>query len=183
MRLAWLGILDGVEVTPMQRLGLVAPELGRKLLKTVLMLPPDSRIRRAGMRQLVQQAYEAFNRRDWESVVSLLSPDAEHRFWPEGPEGGAPAFLDMELQVRGRESVRSQFEGWLEAWDTFNVIPQEIRDFGDCLLVVTRMQARGRGSEVAMDQPGADIFWFRDGWCVRWHTYMAEADAVQALGG
>jgi len=60
---------------------------------------------------LLRQAYEAFNRRDFETVLNLMHTDVD---WPNGWEGG---------HVHGRDAVRSYWKRQFEVLDS-TVEPQ-----------------------------------------------------------
>ncbi len=61
--------------------------------------------------ELLKHAYTAFNVRDVEAVLALMTPDVD---WPNGMEGG---------RVAGHDAVRSY---WLRQWGMINptVTPQ-----------------------------------------------------------
>jgi SnoaL-like protein len=56
-------------------------------------------------RDLLLKIYDAFNRRDIETVLTAMHPDVD---WPNGMEGG---------RIRGREAVRQY---WLRQWSQIN---------------------------------------------------------------
>lgn len=68
--------------------------------------------------QLIQQAYDAFNRRDIDAALQLMTPDVD---WPNGWEGG---------YVHGHDEVRAY---WTRQWDVINpvVIPTSIMEKPD----------------------------------------------------
>lgn len=72
---------------------------------------------------LISKAYEAFNKRDTESVLALMSNSVD---WPKASEGG---------RAIGKDEIR---EYWSRQWQTFN--PQvevlEIEEISDTKAIV-----------------------------------------------
>lgn len=73
--------------------------------------------------ELLQQAYEAFNRRDIDAVLDLMSEDVD---WPNAMEG---------TMVHGKAAVRDY---WQHQWEVADprVDPVEITDMPDGTTVV-----------------------------------------------
>jgi len=69
----------------------------------------------ANTQALIAQAYSAFNRRDVEGALALMSEDVD---WPKASEGG---------RVVGKEGIRAY---WTRQWAEFspNVEPMEVTD-------------------------------------------------------
>jgi nuclear transport factor 2 (NTF2) superfamily protein len=68
--------------------------------------------------QLIWQAYDAFNKRDIDTALLLMTPDVD---WPNGWEGG---------YVHGRDEVRAY---WTRQWKAINptVTPLSIQEMPD----------------------------------------------------
>jgi ketosteroid isomerase-like protein len=66
----------------------------------------------ANTQTLMAQAYSAFNRRDIDSALALMSEDVS---WPKASEGG---------RAVGKEEIRSY---WTRQWKEFDpqVVPRE----------------------------------------------------------
>jgi len=81
--------------------------------------------------------------------------------------------------------VRRFFADLDETWETFRIEADEFRDFGDRVMSIGRLTAKGRGSELELDHPIYSVVWFRDGKFARMQSYLdretAEA-AAQAEG-
>jgi hypothetical protein len=73
---------------------------------------------------LIEQAYSAFNRRDIDSALALMTPDVT---WPKASEGG---------NVVGKEDIRAY---WTRQWAEFDphVEPLTIAETGDGRIRVT----------------------------------------------
>lgn len=70
----------------------------------------------ADTRTLIEQAYSAFNRRDIDGALALMTHDVS---WPKASEGG--------VKVVGKEEIRAY---WTRQWDEFDphVEPLEITE-------------------------------------------------------
>jgi len=66
---------------------------------------------------LIEQAYVAFNERDVEGALALMTDDVS---WPKASEGG---------KVAGKDEIRAY---WTRQWSTFDphVEPREVIDLG-----------------------------------------------------
>lgn len=69
-------------------------------------------------KDLIQQAYASFNRRDIDAAVSLMTSDVQ---WPNGWEGG---------YVQGHQEVRDY---WTRQWKELDptVVPVSIKELPD----------------------------------------------------
>ena len=70
---------------------------------------------------------------------------------------------------------RDDVEGLLESW---NLEAEEFREFGDQVLVLTRVRAKGRGSGLEFDQSLAHLFEFRGHLICRAETFLDRDKAV-----
>lgn len=92
------------------------------------------------------RAYEAFNARDIDSALSLMSSNVA---WPNGMEGGT---------VHGREAVR---EYWTRQWTLINPIvkPLKYENAGDGTITVTVHQAvKDMNGNVLLDRTVHHIY-------------------------
>jgi len=71
----------------------------------------------ADTRTLIERAYTAFNKRDLDGALALMSDDVS---WPKASEGG---------KVVGKDEIRAY---WTRQWSTFDphVEPCEVVDLG-----------------------------------------------------
>lgn len=99
---------------------------------------------------LIQNLYDAFNRRDVETVISMMAEDVK---WANGMEGGF---------VFGRDDVR---EYWRRQFEIFN--PQleilESKTDGDKATVELRQIVRDLDGNVLDDKTVEHIFTFENG--------------------
>ena len=63
----------------------------------------------------------------------------------------------------GHEGLREFRSDALEIWESLSIAATELIEEGDCVLVRTRVQSRGRGSGVPMEAEGAGIWTVADG--------------------
>jgi ketosteroid isomerase-like protein len=125
--------------------------------------------------ELAKRATEAYNRRDIDTFFAeFATPDLE--WWPA---------LTRALEgdcYQGREGIERFLADTAETWDELQTVPEEFRDLGDCVIVLGRMQGRGRGSGVPVDAPIANILDFRSGRIWRSRVYFDRAEALRAAG-
>jgi ketosteroid isomerase-like protein len=122
---------------------------------------------------VLRAMHEAFNRRDFDSVIDFLHPEVELH---PGIEG-----LDTRVSYRGREEWRQYIELISEAWDTQTIEVQEIIEAGDRILVDERWHVTGRQG-IELDFHVTDVYAFRDGLVVRIDGFADKTEAREALG-
>jgi ketosteroid isomerase-like protein len=104
--------------------------------------------------EIVRTALEAFNRRDFEAALDLMSDDVT---W-------VPFLAKTETPLlRGKDEIR---EAWARQFDVMDLeVEVERLTASDESRVVseTRMRGRGLGSELAVDAAFVQLVTFRDG--------------------
>jgi ketosteroid isomerase-like protein len=121
---------------------------------------------------ILRESYEALNRGDIPGTVAVLDEDAEWHEHSELPEADS---------YRGRDSIRSFLERFLESWDEFR---QEIEDLlvdDGKVLVLLHMVGQGKGSGIPVEARYAHLWTMRDGRGVRIDTYTDRDEALKAL--
>jgi ketosteroid isomerase-like protein len=101
--------------------------------------------------ELLIHIYDAFNRRDIDTVLATLHPDVD---WPNGMEGG---------RVYGREAVRQY---WLRQWSQINprVEPRGFHtDPTGAIVVDVRQQVRDLSGNLLADRMVQHVYRFHDG--------------------
>jgi len=123
--------------------------------------------------EIVKRTIDAFNRRDVEGCAALVTADFE---W-------VPALAEIESEIfRGREGIEAYFGSLSDAWGEWHLHGEEFRDLGGSLLVVIRMEARGRGSGAPVAGRQTVIFDLRDGEISRIRAYFDHGEALRGAG-
>jgi ketosteroid isomerase-like protein len=124
--------------------------------------------------ETAKRCVDAFDRRDLDELTEISTADYE---W-------VGAFLGVVEggSYRGREGMVRYFSEAEETWQYFSVSGEEFRDLGDRVLVVGRMEGRGRGSGVKVDTSYTMVVEFREGKVARSRAYLDHGDALRAVG-
>src|SRR5262245_22540331 len=127
--------------------------------------------REARMTAQLREAYDAYNRGEFDAIMEWIHPDVELC-----PAGGQPA-------IRGAESYRA----WLapDAFEYQLLEVLEMRVSGDKLLVHQRSTAKGAGSGIEMEFLSWSVFTIdEDERTTRVQIFLEheEADALEAAG-
>jgi ketosteroid isomerase-like protein len=123
--------------------------------------------------EIVKRAISAFNRRDLDGLEELGTPDIEWITSMGAIEGET---------FRGREGGDAYVARLSHAWEEFRTIAEDIRDLGDRVLMLGRVEGRGKGSGVPVNMPLAQVCDFRDGKVCRIRSYLDHAAALKAVG-
>jgi ketosteroid isomerase-like protein len=99
----------------------------------------------------LQALYEAINRADLDTILSLQAEDVE---WC-GPQ----VFPDIAGPHRGHEGVRTYAARISDAWEDFSIRAERFVELGDRVLVLTRDRGRGRTSKIEVQ---FEVFWERE---------------------
>ena len=125
---------------------------------------------------VAERMVDAGNRRDVDGVFAeIVTPDFE--WWPaltRALEGGSV--------YRGREGVERFAADTSENWEELQTLVVEIRDLGDRVLVLGRLQRRGKGSGAPVDAQMASVYDFRGGKICRVRVYLDRAEGLRAAG-
>jgi ketosteroid isomerase-like protein len=123
--------------------------------------------------EIAKQATDALNRRDWDAFYRLITVDFEWR----------PAMPGVVAQTsyRGREEFEAYVREVEETWEYLRA-DMEVRDLGDRVLLLGRMEGRGRASGVRVDTPVAEIMDFEDGKLSRDRVFLDHDEARRAAG-
>jgi ketosteroid isomerase-like protein len=124
--------------------------------------------------ETVRSAVEAWNRRDAELWTTYAAPEVE--WMPAGPAA-------VEGTVyRGYEEVASGLESVWQTWDEVFFEESEVRDLGEAVLWLGRINLRGATSGVELDQEFAIRFVLRDGKLVTVQAFLGWPAALEAVG-
>ncbi|HME02198.1 MAG TPA: nuclear transport factor 2 family protein [Solirubrobacteraceae bacterium] len=125
--------------------------------------------------EVARRAVDAYNRRDVEGFFAELGT-TDFEWYPaitRALDGGG---------YRGREGVERFAADTSENWEELQNTAAEFRDLGDRVLVLGRLQGRGRGSGAPVDQPYAGIFDFRGERIWRYRVYLDRAEGLLTAG-
>ena len=124
--------------------------------------------------EIAKRAVDAFNRRDVEGFFALAVPDFEWFPAMAGSiEGGG---------YRGRDGIEQYLVDIGEAWEEYRVFAEEFRDLDERVVMLGRIEGRGRGSGAWIDSPTGTIFEFLNGKMSRLRTYLDHGEALRAAG-
>jgi uncharacterized protein len=125
-----------------------------------------------GVIDTLREGYEAWNRRDYETLVGMLPPEFE--FVPVLQSPDMPAFS-------GREGIEQFWESLLSTWESFVFLPQSYEPLGDQVLVEVRVRAKARASGIELEERWAHVYTLRDGEFVRMQAFLDPDEARAAL--
>jgi hypothetical protein len=120
--------------------------------------------------EVVKLAVDAFSRGDADKFAALVTADLE---WVTGL--GA---IEGEV-FHGHEGVATYFGRLGSAWDEFHFLAEEYRDLGDTVLVLGRLEGRGRGGGVPVDSPVGAVWDLRSGKISRLRAYLDHDKAIE----
>jgi ketosteroid isomerase-like protein len=125
--------------------------------------------------EVLKQAWEAFNRRDLETLKELTSPDYEF-----GPYLGT---LIETTTYWGHDGLDKYFADADTAWEEINVRFDDVRDVGDGLVFASgELYGRGRASSLEVRAPLGCVAEVRGGKLARLKSYETVAEALEAAG-
>jgi ketosteroid isomerase-like protein len=124
--------------------------------------------------EFLRRGYEALQRGDLDTFKVLarehLGPDFEfHHVW------------DGRV-FRGYEGTLEWLSDTSETWAQYQQDLDEIAAFGDDVLVVVRISARGGGSGVPVAQEFAVVWTFDGARAVRARSFTSRDEALRAVG-
>lgn len=117
----------------------------------------------------LKRGYAALNRGDLSVVRELLDPEIEWREASPSPDAGTH---------RGRDSFERFLRGWLESFDEFQVVPEEILEREGRLIAVVHQTGKGRSSGLRVDARLAHVWTVESGKAVRWEAVAKPEDAL-----
>ena len=122
--------------------------------------------------EVVRRSLEAFGRKDLDTVIDAWAEESE---WRPAMAGAVEGTV-----YRGREGMRRYLNELFTTFAEVNPQDAQLTDMGDRVLLLYRLTARGRDSDVVVDQPGAIVYDFQNGQIVRAQSYLSWDDARAA---
>jgi ketosteroid isomerase-like protein len=123
--------------------------------------------------QTIYRAYEAWSRRDIDSLLELVHPDAVAR-----PILGANIGVSVYY---GRDGLQEWFRDLHQEWEAFETRVTHIDDRGERALCTIQIHARGRASGIVIDSELYHLLELRDGMILRLEAFDDRDAAMMAL--
>jgi uncharacterized protein len=120
----------------------------------------------------LKKAYAALGEGDESAALAMLAPDCE---WRESAE------LPGVEVVRGRDQIALFLADFLEPWERFEQVVEDVVVEGDRIGLVIHLTAVGRASVLELDTRYAHVWTMRDGLGVQVDAYRDPAAARSAL--
>lgn len=118
-------------------------------------------------------AISAFNGREIDTFATLTTPDFQ---W-------SPSMVAIEGETfLGHEGIVTYFGRLSDSWETFHVHPDRFRDSTDVVVMLGRLEGRGKSSGVPVDSSLGMVFDFRDRLISRIRGYLNHAEALEVAG-
>jgi ketosteroid isomerase-like protein len=122
--------------------------------------------------ELHRRSIDAVNRRDQKAFLALMDRDVEAVSRIVAVEGG----------LHGHDGIRQWWDNWFEAFPDYKIEVAGMRDLRDVTIATIRAAGHGAGSTL----PFEDNVWlacrWRQGKCIWWQVFRAEAEALEAAG-
>ena len=122
--------------------------------------------------ELTRQAYDAFNRRDFDAFLTTMDADVE----------AVSLLVAMEGDYHGHAGIRRWWHDLFDVFSDFAVEVVEVRDLGDVCFSTLRTHGHGSDTDTPFEMSLWMVLRFRHGKCVWWRAYDNENDALQAAG-
>ena len=122
--------------------------------------------------EIVRRWNDAYNRRDFETLIELTDPDLEFR----------SVFVGMESVFRGYDGLCEYFDGIESAYARFQIPPERFFDAGAAVLVQCRIEWHGNESGAEGTMPMAVAAWLKAGRVFHLESYPDLSDGLEAVG-
>jgi ketosteroid isomerase-like protein len=122
---------------------------------------------------VARRGFALWSAGDVDAFLELGTPDFE--FVPAiaaSVEGGS---------IKGADEFRRFFADLNETWETFRMSVEDFQEIRGRVLMIGRLTAKGRGSELELDQPFYSVLWFRGDLVVRMQSFLDESAARAAI--
>jgi ketosteroid isomerase-like protein len=125
--------------------------------------------------EVVRRMLQAFAAGGLDALAEFWDPDINWR--------AAEGAIDDVGEMHGRVAVRGYIQDWIDTFDDFSVVVEELRDVGDDrVLAIQRLKGRAKLSGTETDLRYAVVTTVRDGRVVRGREYFNVDDALEAVG-
>lgn len=125
--------------------------------------------------EAVRRSLDGWNRGDFDAWGADAHPEIEFfSAITRQAEGDETAW-------RGLPEMRQFWDEWHSLW-TLSLEVSEIRDLGNTVVALGRMQTRGKASGVELESPVAYVFEFDEGLFRKVRAYLNLSEALEAVG-
>jgi ketosteroid isomerase-like protein len=125
--------------------------------------------------EVVRRGFQAFADRGFDAMAEFWDPDIVWR--------AAEGAIDDVGEMHGQVAVRRYMEDWIDTFDDYSVVVEELRDVGDDrVLSIQRVKGRAKLSGVETVLRYAVVSTVRDGKVVGAREYLSVEDALKAVG-
>ena len=159
-----------------ERLSVRFPSAFRRAAALTARLNPESRLKRALYVRSLQAGWNAFNRRDFESMLVRYAPDVEFQFTP------GQQTLGLDGTFHGHAGLLTGLGQVAEIWDRTTLVPAYVVDLGDRALFLGFMRARAGTSGIELEQKFAQLITMRDGLVSHDENYFGWDEGMRAAG-
>jgi ketosteroid isomerase-like protein len=127
--------------------------------------------------EVVQAALEAWQRDDFEALLSKTHPDIEwHAVLQRLVEGAGSVY-------RGHEGLRRLWDAYRNEVEGFQVEADELRDAGkDRVVLLGRIRWRGVASGIEIESPFGMVIAVREGKMFHSVDYLSQEETLEAAG-
>jgi ketosteroid isomerase-like protein len=118
---------------------------------------------------------EAFNRLDLDAYADTCTADYEWYSLLAGTVEG-------KQRCRGRQGIEEYFAELRDTRQELRLVPDEFRDLGDRVLLLGKLEGRGKGSGAQVESPFAAVIDYREGKSWRNRVFNDHGEALRAAG-
>jgi ketosteroid isomerase-like protein len=123
--------------------------------------------------EITRRWNSAYNSRDVDTLIELTDPDFEMK----------SIFVSIESVFRGYEGFpHAYFEAVEDAYERFQVVPEDYIDAGTAVLLLCRIEWRGRESGAEGTVPLAVAAWLKAGRVFHIESFADIHDGFRAVG-
>ena len=126
--------------------------------------------------EVVRRIWDAADRRDTQTVISLYDPEVELDV------SGFPVVATNANLYRGHDGLRRLFTEWREIWSDADSNLVELIDAGNRVVSVYTYRGRGRASGASLEGVFATVWTVRGERAVRVQWFMGRDEALEAVG-
>ena len=125
--------------------------------------------------EIVRRMLQAFADGGLDAMAEFWDPDIDWR--------AAEGAIDDVGEMHGPVAVRRYIQDWIDTFDDFGVVLEDLRDVGDDrVLGIQRLNGRAKLSGTETELRYAVISTVRDGKVVQVREYLNVDQALEALG-